>query len=58
MKRLTGFLLGLSIVLGGVSLCAAQEKGPPKVLTVFREVLKPGKAGMVPEKTESANVLA
>ena len=58
MKRLTGFLLGLSIVLGGVSLCAAQEKGPPKVLSVFREVLKPGKAGMVHEKAESAFVQA
>ena len=58
MKRLTGFLLGLSIVLGGVSLCAAQEKGPPKVLSVFREVLKPGEGGMVHEKAESAFVQA
>jgi len=59
MKRLTGFLLVLSIVLGGVSLGAAQEKGkPPKVLTIFREFLKPGKAGMVHEKAESAFVQA
>ncbi|HVP51094.1 MAG TPA: hypothetical protein VMT05_03235 [Terriglobales bacterium] len=59
MKRLAGFLLGLSIVLGGVSLCAAQEKsGPPKVLTIFREFVKPGKAGMVHEKAESAFVQA
>jgi len=62
MKRLTGFLLGLSVALGGVGLAAAQEKsehmGPPKVLTVFREVLKPGKAGMVHEKSESAFVQA
>jgi len=58
MKRLTGFLLVLSVVLAGVSLAAAQEKGPPKVLSVFREVLKPGKAGMVHEKAESAFVQA
>ncbi len=62
MKRLTGLLLGLSVVLGGVSLGAAQEKsehmGPPKVLTVIREFVKPGKAGMVHEKAESAFVQA
>ena len=60
MKRLTGFLLVLSVVLAGVGLGAAQEKmqGPPKVLTIFREVLKPGKAGMVHEKAESAFVQA
>ena len=58
MRRLTGFLLVLLLVLGGASLAAAQEKGPPKVLTIFREVLKPGKAGMVHEKAESAFVQA
>jgi len=62
MKRLTGLLLGLSVVLGGVSLGAAQEKsehmGPPKVLTIIREFVKPGKAGMVHEKAESAFVQA
>ena len=59
MKRLTGLLLGLSVVLAGVSLGAAQEKsGPPKVLTIFREFVKPGKAGMVHEKAESAFVQA
>ena len=62
MKRLTGLLLGLSVVLGGVSLGAAQEEsehmGPPKVLTIIREFVKPGKAGMVHEKAESAFVQA
>jgi hypothetical protein len=62
MKKLTGLLLGLSVVLGGVSVGAAQEKsqhmGPPKVLTIIREFVKPGKAGMVHEKTESAFVQA
>jgi hypothetical protein len=47
-------------VLGGVGLGAAQEKspGPPKVLTIIREFVKPGKAGMVHEKAESAFVQA
>jgi len=58
MRRLTGFLLVLFIVLGGLSLAAAQEQGPPKVLTIIREFVKPGKAGMVHEKTESAFVQA
>ena len=58
MRRLTGFLLVLLAVLAGASLATAQEKGPPKVLTIFREVLKPGKAGMVHEKAESAFVQA
>jgi len=60
MRRFSGFLLLPLLVLGGISLVAAQEMGskPPKVLTIFREVLKPGKAGMVHEKTESAFVQA
>src|ERR1700756_1902790 len=39
----------------------AQEKSttpPPKVLTVFREFLKPGKNGSTHEKSESAFVQA
>jgi hypothetical protein len=32
--------------------------GPPKVLTIIREFVKPGKTGMVHEKTESAFVQA
>jgi hypothetical protein len=44
-------------------LVAAQAKaqetmGPPKVLTVFREFVKPGRGGMVHEKSESAFVQA
>ena len=60
MRKHLGLLMVLSVVLGGVSLAAAQETGskPPKVLTIFREVLKPGKAGMVHEKAESAFVQA
>ncbi len=63
MKRLTGFLLGLSLLLGGLGTAAAQEKSegmksPPKVLVILREFLKPGKAGTTHEKSESAFVRA
>ncbi len=60
MKRLTGWLLASSVLLGGLGTVAAQEKsaGPPKVLVIFREFVKPGKTGMTHEKTESAFVQA
>lgn len=60
MKKLTSVLLGLWILVGTASIAAAQEKssGPPKVLTIVREFVKPGKAGMVHEKAESAFVQA
>ncbi len=60
MKRVMGLLLGLSVVLGLVGVSTAQQTppGPPKVLTIFREFVKPGKAGMPHEKAESAFVQA
>jgi hypothetical protein len=60
MKRLTGWLLASSVLFGGLGTAAAQEMsgGPPKVLVVFREVLKPGKSGTIHEKSESAFVEA
>jgi len=63
MKRVAGFLLVTLLLLLGPGSAAAQEKsegmmGPPPVLVVFREVLKPGKMGMTHEKTESAFVQA
>jgi hypothetical protein len=62
MKKLTGVLLGVSLLVGGVAVTAAQEMSephlPPKVLVLYREYLKPGKAGMSHEKTESAFVQA
>jgi hypothetical protein len=63
MKRLTGFMLASSLLLGGLGTVAAQEKsegakGPPKVLVIIREFVKPGKSGMTHEKTESAFVQA
>ena len=60
MKRTTGWLLASALLLGGLGAAAAQEMsgGPPNVLVVFREVLKPGKSGMTHEKSESAFVQA
>jgi hypothetical protein len=36
----------------------AQEDGPPNVLVIQREYLKPGKGGMLHERSESAFVRA
>ncbi len=53
-------MLVSSVLLSGVGRVAAQEtpQGPPKVLTIIREFIKPGKSGMVHEKSESAFVQA
>jgi hypothetical protein len=63
MKRLCSFLLGLSFVLATASIAVAQDKpgemhAPPPVLTITREFVKPGKSGVVHERTESAFVKA
>ena len=63
MKKLTGSLLASFLLLVGLGTAVSQEKsegmmGPPPVLVVYREVLKPGKMGMSHEKTESAFVQA
>jgi hypothetical protein len=60
MKRTTGWLLVSLLLLAGLGTAAAQEMsgGPPPVLVVFREVLKPGKSGTIHEKSESAFVQA
>jgi hypothetical protein len=62
MKKIHGISLVLSLVLGLASIAAAQEQSahmsPPKVLTVIREVVKPGKGGLAHERTESAFVRA
>ncbi len=60
MQKLTRLLLISSLLLGGIGTAAAQETmaGPPKVLTIIREFVKPGKSGMVHEKAESAFVQA
>ena len=63
MKKFTGLLLGSSLLFGWMGSVAAQDKPagmppPPKVLVIFREFLKPGKAGSTHEKSESAFVQA
>src|ERR1700730_5239292 len=59
MKRITGLLLGTCVLVGGLGIAAAQETTPPpKVLSIQREFIKPGKAGAVHEKSESAFVQA
>jgi hypothetical protein len=63
MKKITSCWLGATLLLAGINLAAAQENQegvvpPPKVLTIFREFLKPGKGGGAHEKAESAFVQA
>ncbi len=59
MKKITGLLLASFLLVGGLSVAAAQEvTGPPKVFSVIREFVKPGKGGAMHEKTESAFVQA
>jgi hypothetical protein len=59
MKKPTALSVGLCLLFIGSGIAFAQETmGPPKVLVVMREYLKPGKAGSTHEKTESAFVRA
>jgi hypothetical protein len=57
MKRLSPFVLGLSIAVAGSALAAAQDMPTNlKVLQITREYTKPYKNGMAHDKTESAFV--
>jgi hypothetical protein len=61
MKKKMGFLLLMSSVFACLGTVAAQTEpamGPPKVLTITREFMKPGKQGPMHVKTESAFVNA
>jgi hypothetical protein len=62
MKKLIGLSVGLGLLFIGSGIASAQEMpdkmGPPKVLVIMREFLKPGKSGSLHEKTESAFVNA
>jgi len=60
MKRFTGLLLGSCLLLGGFGSLAAQVAvhTPPKVLTIIREHVKPGRTGAMHEKSESAFIKA
>ncbi|MGO8758464.1 MAG: hypothetical protein ACLQG3_10105 [Terracidiphilus sp.] len=59
MKNVSRLMLGLSLAVVGSSLAAAQEmQGPPKVLYLTREFVKPGKSGALHDKSESKFVAA
>jgi hypothetical protein len=62
MNRITCVVLGVLLLCGGLGRAIAEEMTgttpPPKVLAVFREFVKPGKAGSSHEKAESAFVQA
>ena len=63
MKKRVPALLVLTYCLFALGHALAQETSktstpPPKVLTIFREFVKPGKTGSAHEKTESAFVQA
>jgi hypothetical protein len=61
MRKLASFPLVALFVFAGLALAAAQTTEtvpPPKVLSVFREFLRPGKGGSPHEKAESAFVQA
>jgi hypothetical protein len=62
MKKLTGLFAGCCVVAGGllagVEVTAQEMPAPPKVLVIMREYLKPGRAGSVHERSESAFVRA
>jgi hypothetical protein len=55
VNRIGAVLLGLSLVVAGSSMAAAQENASiPKVLQITREFIKPNKGGAAHDKTESA----
>jgi hypothetical protein len=59
VKNITGLLLGSYLLIGGLGMAVAQEPPPPpKVLSIAREFVKPGRAGALHEKAESAFVQA
>jgi hypothetical protein len=58
MRNFSKFVLGLSLAVICTSVSVAQEMSIPKVLEIQREFLKPGRAGMVHQKSESAFVSA
>jgi hypothetical protein len=60
MKNTRMMLLGMSLAVAGNALAAAQEAAPtpPKVIAIAREWVKPGKGGMVHDKSEAQFVAA
>jgi hypothetical protein len=60
MRKISDVLCLGCLVFAGLGMATAQEQsmGPPKVLTVTREFVKPGKGGAMHDKAESAFVQA
>lgn len=59
MKKLTGLLLGCLFLFAGLKVEAQQgPPGPPKVLSIIREYVKPGRTGSLHDKSEAAFVKA
>jgi hypothetical protein len=63
MKKFNGTMVGLCLFFGTACLASAQENKsmdhhPPKILTITREFVKPGKQGFAHDKTESTYVSA
>lgn len=59
MNKLAGLCAGLCLTAGcGAMVAQDMPAGPPKVLVIQREWTKPGKAGAIHEKSESAFVNA
>lgn len=64
MKTFGKVVLGVSMATAACGWLVAQDmstpamSGPPKVLEIQREYLKPGKAGMIHDKSESSFVQA
>lgn len=59
--KLTPILFGLSLAITGTGIAAAQDSTPtkpPAVLQITREWVKPGKTGMVHDKSEASFVAA
>jgi hypothetical protein len=58
MRKVVCSLLGLSATCLVPSVTRAQDSAPPKIMVIEREFLKPGKAGELHDKSESAFVQA
>lgn len=63
MKKFSGIMVGLCLFFGLACFASAQEsksmgQKPPKILTVTREFVKPGKQGIAHDKAESKFVSA
>lgn len=58
LNRLARFVVTLSVAVACCGMVAAQDESIPKVLEITREYTKPGRAGMIHGRSESAFVHA